>query len=217
MNEFLGWWFPEGETHFQQMLNKSVSKGGPARYQYQVRDRSLAHCSDRRNAIDIGANVGLWSRDLTTSFDHVIAFEPVDIFRDCLRKNVQMPNFIVYSTALGNETTTANMNVTLGNMGHTHIDPNSIGKGTTEIRTLDSYNFANIDYIKMDCEGFEYRVIQGARETILKCRPIIVVEQKPHDAYSDQYGQHAAVELLKSWGMIVLETVKDDWIMGWPQ
>ena len=43
MNEFMGWWFPNGETHFQKMLNKSVTKGGPARYQYQVRDRSLTY------------------------------------------------------------------------------------------------------------------------------------------------------------------------------
>lgn len=215
MNEFMGWWFPEGEDHFQRMLQKSVDKGGPARYQYQVRDRSLELCTDRRNAIDIGANVGLWSRDLTQSFDHVIAFEPVELFRDCLKKNVQMPNFIVYPTALGNENTTATMNITLGNMGHTHIDPDSIGQGNIEVKTLDSYTFANIDYIKMDCEGFEYRVIQGAEQTIKRCRPVIVVEQKPHDAYSSDYGQYAAIDLLKSWGMVVLQQVKDDWIMGW--
>lgn len=215
MNEFLTWWFPDGESHFQKMLQKSVDKGGPARYQYQVRDRSLTLCPNRRNAIDIGANVGLWSRDLTQSFDHVIAFEPVELFRACLTKNVRMPNFIVYPTALGNENTTATMNITLGNMGHTHIDPASIGQGNIEVKTLDSYDFANIDYIKMDCEGFEYRVIQGAEQTIKKCRPIIVVEQKPHDAYSSDYGQYAAIDLLKSWGMVVLQQVKDDWIMGW--
>jgi hypothetical protein len=43
----------------------------------------------------------------------------------------------------------------------------------------------------------------------------VVVEQKPHDAYSAEYGQHAAIELLKSWGMVRLDQVKDDWIMGW--
>lgn len=215
MNEFMGWWFPEGEDHFQRMLLKSVSKGGPARYQYQVRDRSLELCTNRKTAIDIGANVGLWSRDLTAQFAQVIAFEPVPLFRECLSKNVTNANFTVYNQALGNEHTWAKMNVTLGNMGHTHIAPDSIGQGDTEIRTLDSYDFNDISYIKMDCEGFEYRVIQGAEQTIKRCRPVVVVEQKPHDAYSSDYGQYAAIDLLKSWGMVVLQQVKDDWIMGW--
>jgi FkbM family methyltransferase len=215
MNEFMGWWFPEGEDHFQRMLLKSVSKGGPARYQYQVRDLSLEFCTNRKTAIDIGANVGLWSRDLTAHFAQVIAFEPVPLFRECLSKNVTNANFTVYNQALGNEHTWAKMNVTLGNMGHTHIAPDSIGQGDTEIRTLDSYDFNDISYIKMDCEGFEYRVIQGAEQTIKRCRPVVVVEQKPHDAYSSDYGQYAAIDLLKSWGMVVLQQVKDDWIMGW--
>jgi hypothetical protein len=43
----------------------------------------------------------------------------------------------------------------------------------------------------------------------------VVVEQKPHDAYSNQYGQHAAIGLLQEWGMVRLDQVKDDWIMGW--
>ena len=215
MNEFLGWWFPEGETHFQKMLQKSISKGGPARYQYQVRDRSLNFCKEKRTAIDIGANVGLWARDLTDVFENVIAFEPVKLFRNCLIKNVTKNNITIYEQALGNEATTATMNITLDNMGHTHIAPESLGNGETEVRTLDSYNFENIDYIKMDCEGFEFRVIQGAEQTIKRCKPLVIVEQKPHDAYSQEYGQYAAVELLKSWGMRVVLQVKDDWIMGW--
>jgi hypothetical protein len=43
----------------------------------------------------------------------------------------------------------------------------------------------------------------------------VVIEQKPHDAYSKQYGQFAAVGLLEDWGMVRLDQVRDDWIMGW--
>jgi len=215
MKEHLGWWFPDGETHFQRMLDKSVEKGGPARYQYQVRDKSIDYAKNRRYAIDVGANVGLWARDLCQHFEHVIAFEPVAIFQECLFKNVPTDNLIVLSYALGDTETTANMNITMDNMGHTHIDPNSIGSGDVPVQTLDSFNFTNVDYIKLDCEGFEYRILHGARETILSNRPIIVVEQKPHDAYSAEYGQYAAIELLESWGMRKLQNVKDDWIMGW--
>lgn len=215
MHEFMGWWFPDTETHFPKMLSKSVSKGGPAEYQYQVRNRSLDHVRKFNMALDIGANVGLWSRGLCERFGTVIAFEPVTMFRECLVRNVVTKNIVVKDFALGNENTTATMIITEGNTGHTHIDPATIGNGNIEVRRLDDLDLDHVDYIKMDCEGFEYRVLQGAEQTIRRCRPVVVVEQKPHDAYSSEYGQYAAIELMKSWGMTRLDQVKDDWIMGW--
>lgn len=218
MKEHLGWYFPEKETHFQAMLDKSVNKGGPARYQYQVRDKSIDFCSRRRVAVDIGANVGLWSKDLVKVFDQVLAFEPVEEFRQCLVKNVTESNFHVHHEALGNQNTTCRMIVTEGNTGHTHVDPESIGyQGQDHIHiiTLDSLELPIVDYMKIDCEGFEFRVLQGSEQTIQRCRPIIVVEQKPHDTYRGEYGQLAAIAFLTNLGMTVLTTVKDDWILGW--
>jgi len=216
MYESHGWWFPDTETHFPQMLKKSISKGGPAEYQYQVRNKSLTYVTQFRTGIDIGANVGLWSRSLVTKFQRVIAFEPVPLFRDCLQKNVSGNNFVIMPMALGDQDTTAQMTITQGNTGHTHIDPVSLGSGNVEVYRLDDLELDAINYIKIDCEGYEYRILQGAEQTIKKYRPIIVVEQKPHDAYSEQYSQHAAIALLQNWGMIRLDQVKDDWIMGWP-
>ena len=214
MYESHGWWFPDAETHFPQMLAKSVSKGGPTEYQYQVRNRSLNYVKQNRVALDIGANVGLWSRDLVKQFDIVIAFEPVAMFRECLTRNVFAKNLDVRSIALGDQEGMIRMIVTEGNTGHTHVDPTS-KDGDTQITRLDSLNLPVVDYIKIDCEGFEYRVLQGAEQTIRRCRPIVVIEQKPHDAYSKDYGQFAAIGLLEDWGMVRLDQVKDDWIMGW--
>ena len=179
-----------------------------------LRLRSLKHVRNQRLALDIGANVGLWSRDLVKHFNSVIAFEPVAMFRECLQRNVIAENLTVYSCALGDQDGKVNMIITEGNTGHTHVDPAS-KNGSTEIRRLDSMNLQDVDYIKIDCEGFEYRVLQGAEQTVRRCRPVVVIEQKPHDAYSQDYGQFAAVELLEAWGMVRLDQVKDDWIMGW--
>ena len=198
------------------MLDKSISKGGPAEYQYQVRNKSLTYVNQFRTGIDIGANVGLWSRSLVSKFERVIAFEPVPMFRECLQRNVAGNNFVIMPMALGDQDTTAQMTITQGNTGHTHIDPGSLGSGNVEVYRLDDLELDAINYIKIDCEGYEYRILQGAEQTIKQCRPIIVVEQKPHDAYSDQYSQHAAIGLLQNWGMTRLDQVKDDWIMGWP-
>ena len=215
MYEFQGWWFPDNEDHFPKMMKKSVDKGGPAEYQYQVRDRSMRYVKNHNVALDIGANVGLWSRSLCKNFNTVLAFEPVAMFRECLIKNVTAANLQVNDFALGDKRTTATMIITEGNTGHTHIDPATLGKGNIQVYRLDDLDLDTVDYIKMDCEGYEYRILQGAEETIKRCCPVVVVEQKPHDAYSAQYGQHAAIDLLKSWGMIRQDQVKDDWIMGW--
>ena len=215
MFEHLGWWFPEGETHLTRMLDKSVNKGGPNRYQFQVRDRSMGYVTNKRLALDIGANVGLWSRDLVKNFTTVMAWEPVPMFRECLIRNVPADNLQIRTEALGDQNTKVTMNVAVDNMGHTHVDPDRMGQGETELRTLDSYELTDVDYIKIDCEGFEYRVLKGAEETIKRCRPLVIVEQKPHDTYTRDYGQFAAVELLQSWGMRNVDRVKDDWIMGW--
>ena len=215
MREHYGWHFPDFETHFPKMLKKSVDKGLPPEYQIAVRKRSIELCAKRRTALDIGANVGLWSRDLVDNFAKVVAFEPVAVFRECLEKNVSGANFFISPLALGDHDTQATMIITEGNSGHSHLDSNTLGTGDVQVVKLDNLNMEDVDYIKIDCEGYEYRVLQGAEQTVKRCRPIMVIEQKPHDAYSKDYGQFAAIELLKSWGMIKLDQVRDDWIMGW--
>ena len=46
------------------------------------------------------------------------------------------------------------------------------------IQTLDSFNFKQIDYIKVDAEGYEYNIVQGARDTIERCKPFLHLEMK---------------------------------------
>lgn len=53
-------------------------------------------------------------------------------------------------------------------------------------RTIDSYNFQDVDAIKIDVEGSELFVIEGARETITRCRPSVQVEIVPKQC--QQYG-----------------------------
>jgi FkbM family methyltransferase len=214
MREFMGWQFPDIDSHFPKMLKKNVDRGGPPEYQQPVRLRSLNYVKNKRLALDIGANVGLWSRDLVKHFDQVFAFEPVAMFRECLQLNVTDPKLVIHSTALGDYDMQATMVITEGNTGHSHIDPNKQG-GDIQVIKLDNLELKNVDYIKIDCEGYEYKVIRGAEKTIRNNRPIVVLEQKPHDMYAKEYSQYAAIGLLQDWGMVKLDQVKDDWIMGW--
>ena len=79
---------------------------------------------------------------------------------------------------------------------------------------LDDLNIPPLDYIKIDCEGYELNVLKGAEQTIKKHKPIIVIEQKFHkDVGHVDDGE--AVTLLRSFGARQLDKVRNDLIFGW--
>jgi len=45
-----------------------------------------------------------------------------------------------------------------------------------EGRSIDSYNFPQVDLLKLDVESMEEQVLAGARETISRCRPVMFIE-----------------------------------------
>ena len=209
-----GWWFPDQDKHFAKMLSRNIAKGGQAVYQEPVRRASIPYCTKHDVAIDIGANVGLWTRDLCQFFQQVHAIEPVADFRACLSKNVPATNLTMHDCALGAENSMIDMIITPENTGHSHVDPSSFGLGKIQMKTLDSMSLPTADYIKIDCEGYEHNIILGGQNYIKACKPVIVVEQKFHkDTGIVDNGE--AVELLLSWGAQVLRQVKHDLIMGW--
>ena len=45
-----------------------------------------------------------------------------------------------------------------------------------QTRTLDSFDLAECQFIKIDVEGHELEVLNGAKETLARCRPTVLVE-----------------------------------------
>jgi hypothetical protein len=82
---------------------------------------------------------------------------------------------------------------------------------------LDSFNIQHIDFIKVDCEGYELFVLRGAIETLKRDKPCVIVEQKPETGMADRYGIGVTdgVEFLKSMGAVVRNTISGDYIMSW--
>lgn len=211
-----GWWFPDSDTHFVKHFTKLAKKGKPPVYQSYQRNRSLMFVREPKVALDIGANVGLWSRDLCERFETVIAFEPVQEFVDCLKLNVPAQNLQIKQVALGKKDTTVNMVITEHNTGHSHVDTQSFGHGTVQMIKLDSMQFDRIDYVKIDVEGYETELVLGAKKTFRKHKPIIMLEQKPHKEFGKTGDrQWETVELLKSWGAREIIKIKNESVLGW--
>jgi FkbM family methyltransferase len=225
MKQWRGLWFPDAETHLiEWMKQNQVIVGSRPAYQYAKYERALgllpAH--RRRTAIDIGANIGLWSRVMCLDFSTVKAFEPVPGHIECLRLNA--PEAQVYPIALGAGIGVTDLvNTTPGSCGDTRVvctegsETASSIDYVVEMYPLDHFlELSEIDLVKIDCEGYEEPIVQGALETLRRCKPVVIVEQKPGHA-SKAYGleDQGARKLLESIGMKVRAELSGDFIMGW--
>jgi len=210
-----GWWLPKEDQHFEGYFSQSVQVGDKRLYQPQHIDRCFYHIKNRKHtAIDVGGHCGFWSFYLGGNFKKVYAFEPVEIFRECFKKNIPHGNVELLPVALGNENGFVSMNVELENTGATHVSSNTNDLNKVELKKLDDYELTDADFIKIDVEGYENQFVLGAKETLLRNKPIIIVEQK---GFSDRFNetQFEAVDTLKSYGAKVIDQVVKDYILSW--
>jgi len=209
--EHQGIWLPDGEKHFPEWMDKNGEiVDGCGTYQIKKLREALSHVAAWRTAVDIGAHVGLWSMQLAKRFDNVIAFEPVAAFRECFAKNAWMRGVKCFPCALGAAPGMVSMHYDSADSGGTHVS----GPGDIEMRTLDSFNLNGVDFLKVDCEGYELDVLMGAASTLLRCRPVVIVEQKQH-IMTRNFGKRGtpAVDFLKVQGWATVREMAGDYIM----
>lgn len=197
-----GIWLPDHEDHLLQF-----AKSHGWTYQDHKLQAALKYVNKWTRVIDVGGHVGLWSKSLVEFFDHVEAFEPVKEHRECFEKNVSGANIHPY--ALSDKEQRLCMKMEHGSSGDSYVQ----GDGDTEARTLDSFGFDDVGFIKIDCEGYELFVVKGAKETLLKNKPVMIVEQKPGKA--EKYGLEdtAAVKYLETLGAKLREQISGDYIL----
>lgn len=211
MKQFGGWYFPDHETHLQSWLMKvNDHADGRLRYQGKKQIEAMKYCKQFRLALDVGGHVGLHSYYLSKQFARVIAFEPVMDHRMCFGKNVLAPNVELRGVALGEDDQSISIKTSNGSSGDSWIN----GKGMIPQIRLDSLELQEVDYIKIDCEGSELPALRGGEETIKRCRPCIMVEQKPGHAQRFGLGETAAVDYLKSLGAVLRAELSGDFIMS---
>jgi FkbM family methyltransferase len=145
-----------------------------------------------RTMLDIGANVGFHALTAGLFFRRVVAFEPTPATAARLERNVMrsaLRHIDIQRCALSNRSGETAFTIDRGHCGANRIHGGeAAGKETIRVplRTLDELALAapggagtglgRIDFMKIDVEGHECEVLEGARQTVAHDRPHIFVE-----------------------------------------
>ncbi|GAB5502082.1 FkbM family methyltransferase [Pyruvatibacter sp.] len=140
-------------------------------------------CARDKDAIDIGANRGVYTWWMARTAQHVHAFEPNPKMLGILNR-VLPKNATSYAVGLSDSDGDAGLFIPQRRKGYSNQGGSLStrkadiphGEVTVQTRTLDSYDLRNIGFIKIDVEGFEAPVIAGARETLKRERPNLLIE-----------------------------------------
>ncbi|MFA6204487.1 MAG: FkbM family methyltransferase [Gallionella sp.] len=212
MKQVGGVWLPEHETHLVDwMMKKNQLVDGKLTYQLDKRNMALKYVKNWRTAIDVGAHCGLWSMDLANRFSELHAFEPVELHRQCWAKNVISQTAMLYPCALGEKDDMISIFTADTSSGDSWVK----GAGDIPLKRLDDFDLQHVDFMKIDTEGHELFVLKGGEQTIRRCKPVIIVEQKPGHGKHFGIGDTDAVPLLQSWGAVLREDRSGDYVFSW--
>jgi FkbM family methyltransferase len=177
--------------------------------EYELRIAPLL-CHPQKGSIDIGADGGVYSVNLCDRSAYVIAFEPRPAraarIRD-MAASAGLP-IDVQQVALSDQDGLARLRVLTNDAGRSTIeaantleDPD--GSPQYEIRVpklrLDDYELRDVGFVKIDVEGHELAVLQGAVETIRASRPALLVE------IEDRHRANAVADVLAFMGQLGYE------------
>jgi FkbM family methyltransferase len=159
--------------------------------------------------IDIGAHIGYYTLLFAKRVGpngRVLAFEPLPANFELLKRNIQL-NGVPYVQAFPQAIFSRNEEIILtvpDDLPHSGDASVCHGRGRKEFRvpaiTLDAFcdsRGLRPHILKMDVEGAEHDVLQGAAETIARCHPILLIELHHFDG---NLAAHPVPKFLGNWG-----------------
>lgn len=172
------------------ILRRLLSEGY---YEPELVQLFLSHLSPDRDVIDVGANIGFFSvlaaKRLTTG--RVLAAEPTMAAFSRLSQNVAINDVaakvILYNGLVSNEESLSTLNIvpgreeysSMGAIVHPSVAGQTVQTETVQAKTLDNLvaeNGLRPALIKVDVEGAEAMVFDGAQQTLREFRPIVLSE-----------------------------------------
>tara|TARA_B100000212_G_scaffold340019_1_gene319646 strand:- start:1011 stop:1766 length:756 start_codon:yes stop_codon:yes gene_type:complete len=187
---FKKFFFPEGFL-LKRRLQRSIKRNDE-----QEINLVKKFIKSGTDSIDVGVYRGVYSYEMSKYSEKVHSFEPNPIIFKYINKNLKkfIKNIHLYNFALSNQNKTINLKIPIRNsnsnkeifeeyyeMGKAtiHNENNFENYENFEIQTkkIDEFSFDNkISFIKIDVEGHELEVIEGAKNTIKRDKPVLLVE-----------------------------------------
>ena len=187
VEEFHGKFFVDARS----ALFRRIARDGY--YEPELTKLCSEHIQPEEDVLDIGANIGFHSvffaRIVTTG--RVLAIEPTSHAHSRLVRNLEFNDVRnkveVHHGAVSDLAGTESIKViqgreefsTLGKMAHQAVQGEKWVEELTSCDTVDAlvlrYDIKP-KFIKLDVEGFEHRVLQGATDTLKQYRPVILAE-----------------------------------------
>jgi FkbM family methyltransferase len=169
--------------------------------------RCVALDPRKSRAVDVGAHIGAVSVYLARHFPKVSAFEAVPATYALLLANTEgLSGVEALNLALGAARGEAFFSHFARHGQLSHVE-GAVAWGRTErvgpikVRTLDRFAYDDVSFIKVDVEGFELQVLQGAVETLRYCRPLVLIEQAGNEEKYFNRPRNEASAFLEDLGM----------------
>ena len=143
---------------------------------------------DSSYTIDLGANIGIFTKVMAENSKHVYALEPEpENFRQLTKNMKSFDNVSLYDYAASNITGSDTLHRCVANPGQHRLYPSvHCPDGEIQVKTIrvddliiQQERVEEVDFIKMDVEGFEYFVILGMSELLRRDKPTIISEFHP--------------------------------------
>lgn len=165
-----------------------------------------SHVNDKKVCVQAGGNMGYYVKQYASLFDNVYTFEPEPINFFCLNQNIQEENVFKYQACIGYERNLVDLKIKLKNRGKNYV--NGVGKIPT--LRIDDLNLSTCSLIHLDIEGFEYFALQGAVNTIKKCKPVVALEFFDKCATRFNYTLEDIESLIDSLDYTLLTTYEEE-------
>lgn len=191
-------------------------------YEPELTALCLEHIDPDRDVIDAGANIGfhsvLFARQLNDA--QVLAVEPTESATRRLHRNLELNELadrvIVHKGALAEKAGSLTLKTiagreeysTLGEWVHPSIAELSYVTEQVEVNTLDalvSQYQLNPGFLKVDVEGAEYRLFQGAEKLLREYRPVIIAELSNTLLLANGSSGAQVLELIRSFNYDILD------------
>ena len=137
----------------------------------------------KREAIDVGANIGRYTLPLSRLASHVHAFEPDPRLASVLRAAFPT-RATIYEAAASDHNGMTELHIPLidgrQDQGIASVEPGAFNgefaSVDVETFTLDTLADRDVGFIKIDVEGHELSVLQGAETLLARSHPTVLVE-----------------------------------------